>query len=67
MLISLCLPSFLDTVPLLVSPKSDPEEELELGELCMELPRMKGKKMLLKAKIFLKYNLYVGDTRSPSG
>ena len=67
MLISLCLPSCLDTVPLLVSPKSDPEEELEVGELSMELPRMKGKKMPLKAKIFLKYNLYVGDTRSSSG
>ena len=33
---------FLDTVPLLVSPTSDPEEELEPGELRMELPRMKG-------------------------
>ena len=42
MLISFCIPSFLDTVPLLLSPTSDPEEELELGELRMELPRMKG-------------------------
>ena len=42
MLISLCIPLFLDTVLLLVSPKSDPEEELEPGELRMELPRMKG-------------------------
>ena len=42
MLISLCLPSFLDTVPLLVSPKSDPEEELELGELRVKPPIMKG-------------------------
>ena len=42
MLISLCIPLFLDTVPLLVSPKSDPEKELESGELRMELPRMKG-------------------------
>ena len=40
MLISLCIPLFLDTVPLLVSPTSDPEGEL--GELRMELPRMKG-------------------------
>ena len=42
MLISLCIPLFLDTVPLLVSPTSDPEGELELRELRMELPRMKG-------------------------
>ena len=40
MLISLCIPLFLDTVPLLVSLTSDPEEEL--GELRMELLRMKG-------------------------
>ena len=39
---SLCIPLFLDTAPFLVSPTSDPEEELELGELPMELPRMKG-------------------------
>ena len=43
MLISLCTPLFLDTVPLLVSPTSNPEEEPELGELRMELSRMKGK------------------------
>ena len=42
MLISLCIPLFLDTAPLLVSPTSDPEGEPELGELPMELPRMKG-------------------------
>ena len=42
MLISLCIPLFLDTVPLLVSPTSDPEKEPELGELRMELPGMKG-------------------------
>ena len=40
--ISLCISLFLDTVPLLVSPTSDPEGELEQGELRMELPRMKG-------------------------
>ena len=43
MLISHCTPLFLDTVPLLVFPTSDPEEEPELGEIRMELPRMKGK------------------------
>ena len=42
MLISLYISLILDTVPLLVSPKSDPEGELELGELRMELQRVKG-------------------------
>ena len=42
MLTSLCIPMFLDMFPLLVSSTSDPEEELELGELRVKLPRLKG-------------------------
>ena len=42
MLISLYISLILDTVSLLVSPKSDPEGELELEELRMELQRVKG-------------------------
>ena len=42
MLISLCIPLFLDKFPRLVSPTSDPEEELALGQLRMKLPRVKG-------------------------
>ena len=42
MLISLCIPLVLDTFPLLISSTSDPEEELELGELRVKPPIMKG-------------------------
>ena len=42
MLISPCIPLFLDTFPLLAFSTFDPEEEQELGELSMKLPRMKG-------------------------
>ena len=44
MLISPCIPLFLDTFPLLVSSTFDPEEEQVLGELSMKLPRMKVNK-----------------------